>query len=167
MGMLAPKCPQQSQLVTLQTVDTRRAVFGAADIDGRGIEVDLLPADIDQLAHPQGMPERHENQQPREPSCDLRRHWPSACRSLVPSGIRAVDIRCSLPDHRELSTFQTARAVIGQPYSLANSPFEQINCRHNAYIGDSCEALLWESRGNRTRGAGNLETRRRALVALG
>jgi hypothetical protein len=45
-------------------VDPRRAVLGAADIDSRGIEMDLLPADIDQLAHSQGMPESHEDQQP-------------------------------------------------------------------------------------------------------
>ena len=45
-------------------MDPRRAVLDAADIDSRGIEVDLLPADIDQLAHPQRMPEGHEDQQP-------------------------------------------------------------------------------------------------------
>jgi hypothetical protein len=58
MGMLAPQCPQQPQLVTLQAVDAWRPVLGAADIDGRAIEVNLLPAKIDQLANPQGMPAR-------------------------------------------------------------------------------------------------------------
>jgi hypothetical protein len=61
--MLAPQCPQQPQLVTLQAVDARRAVLGAADMDGRGIEINLLPADVDQLADPQCMPEGHEDQQ--------------------------------------------------------------------------------------------------------
>jgi hypothetical protein len=35
MRVLTPQCPQQLQLVTLQTVDARRAVLGAADVDGR------------------------------------------------------------------------------------------------------------------------------------
>ena len=47
--MLAPQCPQQPQLVTFQTVDAGGAVLGAADMDGRGIEIDLLPAKVDQL----------------------------------------------------------------------------------------------------------------------
>jgi hypothetical protein len=38
MGMLAPKCPQQPQFVPLQTVNARRAVLGAADVDSRGID---------------------------------------------------------------------------------------------------------------------------------
>ena len=45
-------------------MDARSAVLGAADMDGRGIEIDLLPAKVDQLADPQGMPERYKNQQP-------------------------------------------------------------------------------------------------------
>ena len=51
MRMLAPQCPQQPQLVTLQAVDARRAVLGAADVDGLAIEIDLLPANVDELAH--------------------------------------------------------------------------------------------------------------------
>jgi hypothetical protein len=45
-------------------VDARRTVLGAADMDGRGIEIDLLPANVDKLADPQCMPEGHEDQQP-------------------------------------------------------------------------------------------------------
>jgi hypothetical protein len=33
-------------------------------MDGRGVEIDLLPAKVDQLANSQGMPERHQDQQP-------------------------------------------------------------------------------------------------------
>src|SRR6476659_4166656 len=64
MGVLASQCPQQPQLVALQTVDARSAVLGTADMDGRGIEIDLLPSKVDKLADPQGMPEGHEDQQP-------------------------------------------------------------------------------------------------------
>jgi hypothetical protein len=32
-------------------------------VDGRGIEIDLLPANIDQLVDPQRMPEGHEDEQ--------------------------------------------------------------------------------------------------------
>jgi hypothetical protein len=45
-------------------MNARRAVLGAADIDSRSVEMDLLPADIDQLTHPQGMPECHQDQHP-------------------------------------------------------------------------------------------------------
>jgi hypothetical protein len=62
--MLAPQCPQQPQLVTLQAMDARRAVLGAADIDGRAIQVNLLPAKINELAHPQCVAEGHQDQQP-------------------------------------------------------------------------------------------------------
>jgi hypothetical protein len=62
--LFAPKCPQQPQLVTLQAMDARRAVLGAADIDGRTIQMNLLPAKIDQLACPQRMSESHQDQQP-------------------------------------------------------------------------------------------------------
>jgi hypothetical protein len=41
--MLAPELPQQPQLVTLQAVDAGRTVLGAADMNGRGIEINLLP----------------------------------------------------------------------------------------------------------------------------
>jgi hypothetical protein len=44
VGMLAPECPRQPQLATLQAVDSRCTVLGAEDIDGRGIEMNLLPA---------------------------------------------------------------------------------------------------------------------------
>ena len=57
--MLAPQRPQQPQLVTLQAVDARRAVLGEADLDGRGIEINLLPANVDQLANTECMPEGH------------------------------------------------------------------------------------------------------------
>jgi hypothetical protein len=43
----------------LQTVVARRAVLGTGDADGRGVEMNLLPAKIHQLADPQRMPERH------------------------------------------------------------------------------------------------------------
>jgi hypothetical protein len=45
-------------------VDAIRAVLGAADMDSRGIEINLLPADVDELADPQCMPEGYEDQQP-------------------------------------------------------------------------------------------------------
>src|SRR3954454_18951205 len=61
MRMIAPKGSQQPQLVTLQAVNAGRAVLGALDVDGRAIEVNLLPAKIDQLANPQCMPERHKD----------------------------------------------------------------------------------------------------------
>ena len=38
------------------------AVLGAADMDGRGIKMDLLPAKVHQLANPQRMPECHQDQ---------------------------------------------------------------------------------------------------------
>ena len=60
MRMLTPKCPQQPQLVTLQAVNARRAILGPADMNGRGIQTDLL----DELADPQCMPEGREDQQP-------------------------------------------------------------------------------------------------------
>jgi hypothetical protein len=41
----------------------RRAVLGAGDVDGRGVEMNPFPAQAHQLANPQGMPERHEDQQ--------------------------------------------------------------------------------------------------------
>ena len=47
-----------------EAVDARRAVLGAADVDGRGIKVNLLPANVDQLTDPQRMPEGQEDQQP-------------------------------------------------------------------------------------------------------
>ena len=62
--MLPTKCPQQPQLVTLQAMDGGRAVLGAADVDGRSIESDLLPTKVDELADPQRMPEGHQDQQP-------------------------------------------------------------------------------------------------------
>ena len=52
MRMLTAECLQQPQLVTLQAMIARRAVLGAADMDGRSVEVDLLPAKVDQLADP-------------------------------------------------------------------------------------------------------------------
>ena len=45
-------------------MDAWRAVLGPADINSRGIKMDLLPANVDQLAHPERMPERHQDQQP-------------------------------------------------------------------------------------------------------
>jgi hypothetical protein len=136
--MLAPECPQQSQLVSLQAMNARRAILGAADIDSRGIEVDLLPADIDQLTHPQGVPECHQDQQPiADWVAAVAGGGNQAIDLAFPSDTRAADIRRSLPDHRELSAFQTARAVIGSPYSY--SPSEHIDCRHNDCISDSCK----------------------------
>jgi len=44
-------------------MDSRSTVLGPADMDGRGIETDLLPAWINHLANQQGMPEGHEDQQ--------------------------------------------------------------------------------------------------------
>src|SRR6185436_4122831 len=44
-------------------MDARRAVLGPADVDSRGIEINLLPANVDQLADPQRMPEGHEDEQ--------------------------------------------------------------------------------------------------------
>ena len=35
----------------------RRAFLGPADGHGAGIEVDLVPVQVDQLAHPQAVPE--------------------------------------------------------------------------------------------------------------
>ena len=43
MGMLAPERPQQPQLVTLQVLDAGRAILGSTDMDGRGVEINLLP----------------------------------------------------------------------------------------------------------------------------
>ena len=45
-------------------MNARRAILGAADIDCRGIEMDLLPANVDQFANSQRMPESHQDQQP-------------------------------------------------------------------------------------------------------
>jgi hypothetical protein len=45
-------------------MNARRAVLGAADIDGRGVQVNLLPAKVNQLADAQRMPEGHQDQQP-------------------------------------------------------------------------------------------------------
>jgi hypothetical protein len=61
VGMLTTQCAQQPQLVTLQAMDARRAVLGAADIDSRGVEMDLLPANVHQLADPQRMPKGHQD----------------------------------------------------------------------------------------------------------
>ena len=45
-------------------MDAGRAVLSAADIEGRAVQVNLLPANVDQLANPQGMTEGHQDQQP-------------------------------------------------------------------------------------------------------
>ena len=45
-------------------MDARCAVLGPLNVDGGGVEMDLLPAQVDQLADPQGMPEGHQDQQP-------------------------------------------------------------------------------------------------------
>ena len=45
-------------------MNSRSTVLGSGDMDGRGVEVDLLPADIHELADPQGMPEGHQDQEP-------------------------------------------------------------------------------------------------------
>jgi len=50
--MPAPEGPQQPQLVALQAMDARCAVLGALDIDGRGVQVDLLPANVHKLTDP-------------------------------------------------------------------------------------------------------------------
>ena len=44
-------------------MDARRAVLGTADVDRCGIEINLLPANVDQLTDPQRMPEGHEDEQ--------------------------------------------------------------------------------------------------------
>ena len=56
--------PATAELVTLEPVNAGRAVLGAADINGRAIKVNFLPAQIDQLANPQRMQEGHADQQP-------------------------------------------------------------------------------------------------------
>jgi hypothetical protein len=61
---IATERAQQPHLVTLQAVDARRATLGAADVDGGGVEVDLLPTQARQLADPRGVTEGHEDQQP-------------------------------------------------------------------------------------------------------
>ena len=76
------RCPQQPQLVSLQAVDARRAVLGAANVDSRGIEVNLLPANVDQLADPQCVPEGHEDQQPVAPRV----------AAVAGSGHQAIDL---------------------------------------------------------------------------
>jgi hypothetical protein len=45
-------------------MNARRAVLGAVDIDGRTVEMNLLPAKIHKLADPQCMAEGHQDQQP-------------------------------------------------------------------------------------------------------
>jgi hypothetical protein len=83
------------------------------------------------------MPEGHQDQQP---VADRVAAVGSSSDQLVDLGLRqvlALPVIGVLADHHELSTFQIVRAVIGQPYSLANFPLEQINCRHNVYIADS------------------------------
>src|SRR6476620_4860282 len=45
-------------------MDARSAVLGAADMDGRGIEINLLPAKVDEFADPQCMSVGHQDQQP-------------------------------------------------------------------------------------------------------
>jgi hypothetical protein len=44
-------------------VNVRRAVLSAADVDGGGIKVNLLPANVDKLADPQRVPEGHGDEQ--------------------------------------------------------------------------------------------------------
>jgi hypothetical protein len=46
--MLTSQRPHQPQFVTLQAVNARRAVLSAADVDGAGIKVNLLPANVRQ-----------------------------------------------------------------------------------------------------------------------
>jgi hypothetical protein len=45
-------------------MDAGSPVLGAVDVDGRAVEIDLLPANVDKLTHPQRMPEGHKDQQP-------------------------------------------------------------------------------------------------------
>jgi hypothetical protein len=53
--------------------------------------VDLLPADIDQLANPQGMPEGHQDQQPEHVKSQI---WDLAA-GTVPSPSRSFAARLS------------------------------------------------------------------------
>jgi len=45
-------------------MDARCAVLGPTDVNGGRVEMDLLPAKVDQLANPQRMSECHQDQQP-------------------------------------------------------------------------------------------------------
>ena len=44
-------------------MDARCTVLGSGNVDGRGIKMNLLPADAHKLADPQRMPERHQDKQ--------------------------------------------------------------------------------------------------------
>jgi len=114
MRVLAPQCPQQPQLVTPQAMNGRRAVLGSADIDGRGVEVNLLPAKVDQLANPQGMPEGHEDEQT---IADGVTAVAGGSHQLVDLGFRQI---LALPiisvlgsTTTKLSAFQIVRAATG------------------------------------------------------
>jgi hypothetical protein len=45
-------------------MDARRAILRPVDMNGRRIEINLLPAKPDKLADPQRMPEGHKDQRP-------------------------------------------------------------------------------------------------------
>ena len=95
-------------------MDARRAVLGAADIDSRGIEVDLLPADIDQLANPQillgsfGM-----DVEDVQPVCELIRHF----HSPFPPRLKfAVQTLQSLASHD--GGFPPSGVLVGQFFAV-------------------------------------------------
>jgi hypothetical protein len=116
------------------------AVLGAADMDGRGVEINLLPANVDEFADPQCMPEGHEDQQSIAHRVAAVSGGGEQAIDLALGQVLALPVIGVLPDRRELSAFQPAKPVTAQPYSLANSPINDLDCRH---IADSCKAA-WE-----------------------
>ena len=112
MGMLAPERPQEPQLVTLQAMNARRAVLGAADIDGRGVQVNLLPAKVNQLADAQRMPEGHQDQKSVTDRIAAVAGGVDQLGNLGLGQILAGN-QCFWPDHHELSAFQTGRGATG------------------------------------------------------
>jgi hypothetical protein len=52
VGVLAEEGTDQTQLVALQAMDAWRAVLGPLDVDGRGLQVELLDPHVDELACP-------------------------------------------------------------------------------------------------------------------
>jgi hypothetical protein len=93
-------------------MNARCAVLGPLDIDGRGVQVNLLPAKVDQLADAQRMPEGHQDQQSVAARIAAVAGGVDQLGNLGLRQILALPV-ISWPDRRELSTFQTARAVIG------------------------------------------------------
>jgi hypothetical protein len=61
VGIEPAESTKQPQLITIETMIARYAALGAPDVDGCGLEVDLLPLQADQLRHPQGGATGREN----------------------------------------------------------------------------------------------------------